>query len=162
MRDAVWLDETEAHAWRGYLKMNSLLMAQLQRDLLRDANLSGPDYDVLVILSEAKTPRLRMRELGQQLLWEKSRLSHHVTRMERRGLVRREDCDVDARGAFVVLTPQGRRAITEAAPDHVANVRRHFFDHLSPAQVKALAGIADAVVPALAGETSPAEAGVAG
>ena len=156
MTDAAWLDETEAHAWRGYLKMNNLLMAQLQRDLVRDANVSGPDYDVLVILSEAGAHRLRMRELGQQLLWEKSRLSHHVTRMERRGLVRREECDVDARGAFVALTPEGLRAITEAAPDHVANVRRHFFDHLSVEQVEALASIADAVVPALEASTRPA------
>src|SRR5688500_10159239 len=111
MTDAVWLDETEARAWRGYLKMNSLLAAQLQRDLLQDSDLSLPDYDVLVVLSEAAEDRLRMRDLGQQLLWEKSRLSHHITRMERRGLVRREDCDVDARGAFVVITPEGLRAI---------------------------------------------------
>lgn len=155
MADPEWLDETEAHAWRGYLRMNAVLMAQLHRDLLRDSGLSGPDYDVLVILSE--TPgRLRMRELGEQLLWEKSRTSHHITRMERRGLVRREDCDSDARGAFVMITPQGRRAITEAAPAHVENVRRHFFDRLSRTQVETLAAITDAVVPALAGDREPA------
>lgn len=149
MSDDVWLDETEAHAWRGYLRMNAALMAQLQRDLLHDSGLSGPDYDVLVILSEATPDRLRMRELGEQLLWEKSRVSHHITRMERRGLVRREECDSDARGAFVTITPEGLRAISEAAPAHVANVRRHFFDHLTRAQIEALGAIADAVLPAL-------------
>lgn len=159
MGTAVWLDETEARAWRGYLRMNSLLMAQLQRDLLRDSNLSGPDYDVLVILSESESQRLRMRELSAQLSWEKSRLSHHVTRMERRGLVRREECDVDARGAFVAVTPEGLDAIQRAAPDHVANVRRHFLDHLTREQVVALAGIADVVVPALTDDAAMGRTG---
>lgn len=156
MGEPAWLDETEARAWRGYLRMNALLMAQLGRDLLRDAGLSGPDYDVLVILSEAAPQRLRMRELGDELLWEKSRVSHHVKRMEQRGLVRREECDADARGSFVVITRHGARAIRDAAPEHVANVRRHFFDHLSAQQVRTLAEIADAVVPSLrAGNGAP-------
>lgn len=141
-----WLDDAEAHAWRGYLRMNALLMAQLQRDLQRDSDLSMPDYDVLVILSEAAPQRLRMRELGAQLLWEKSRVSHHITRMERRGLVRREDCDADARGAFVTITSDGMRAIEEAAPAHVENVRRHFIDQLSPQQLRVLGEITDVIV----------------
>ena len=149
MTDTPWLDARETRAWRGYLRMNAALMAQLQRDLQRDSGLSGPDYDVLVILSEEGSQRLRLRDLGEQLLWEKSRVSHHITRMERRGLVRREDCDSDARGAFVVITPEGLRAITDAAPAHVANVRRHFFDHLSRTQIDALGDIAKAVLPAL-------------
>ena len=141
-----WLDETEAEAWRGLLRLNSLLMAELNRELQRDSGLSGPDYDVLVILSEADPQRLRMHELGAQLLWEKSRLSHHITRMERRGLVRREDCDSDARGAFVAITPEGLQTIREAAPAHVANVRRHVFDHLSREQVETLAQITGTLV----------------
>jgi DNA-binding MarR family transcriptional regulator len=146
-----WLDETEARAWRGYLRMHNRLWAALGRELVCDSGLSVTDYDVLVVLSETDGHRLRMRELGAQLLWEKSRLSHHVTRMERRGLVAREDCPTDARGAYVVLTPAGQRAIEEAAPAHVANVRRHLFDHLSREQVEALAGITDAVLGHLAG-----------
>ena len=152
-----WLDDTEARAWRGYLRLNALLMAELNRELQRDSGLSGPDYDVLVILSEATPQRLRMRELGAQLLWEKSRLSHHITRMERRGLVRREDCDSDARGAFVVITPQGLQTIRDAAPAHVANVRRHVFDHLSRDQVEALAEITGTLLANLA-EAEPATA----
>ena len=150
MTEPRWLDGAEARAWRGYLRMHSRLWAELGRELVRDSGLSVTDYDVLVILSETAGHRLRMRELGAQLLWEKSRLSHHVTRMERRGLVSREDCPTDARGAFVALTPAGLRAIEDAAPAHVGNVRRHFFDHLSREQVEALAGIADAVLGPLA------------
>lgn len=144
-----WLDDAEARAWRGYLRMNTVLLAELARHLQRDSGLSAADYDVLVILSEAPGNRLRLRELGGQLLWEKSRLSHHITRMGNRGLVRREECASDARGAFVVITPKGVAAIEDAAPLHVANVRRHFFDHLSPAQVESLATITQSVLDGL-------------
>ena len=146
MTTTQWLSEAEARAWRGYLRMNTLLLAELARDLQRDAGLSAADYDVLVILSESASHRLRLRDLGAQLSWEKSRLSHHITRMERRGLVGREECPTDARGAFVVLTSKGLQAIEEAAPSHVANVRRHFFDHLSDEQVHTLAGITETVL----------------
>ena len=140
MNSPQWLDETEAEAWRGYLRLNAVLMATLHRELQRDSGLSVSDYDVLVILSEAPPPRrMRMHELGAQLLWEKSRLSHHITRMERRGLVRREDCEADARGAFVSITPKGLQTIEDAAPAHVANVRRHVFNHLSRMDVETLA-----------------------
>lgn len=149
MADVEWLDETEARAWRGYLRMNTVLLAELNRDLQRDSGLSGADYDVLVILSEDESQRLRLRDLGAQLLWEKSRLSHHITRMQNRGLVRREECASDARGAFVVMTPQGRRAVEEAAPLHVARVRRHFFDQLSSMQVRTLAEAAESVLEGL-------------
>ena len=141
-----WLNANEARAWRGYLRMNTLLNAELARQLLADSGLSAADYDVLVILSETSDHRLRMRELGAQLLWEKSRLSHHITRMQGRGLVRREDCPSDARGAFVVITPQGLQAITDAAPAHVANVRRSFFDHLSSEEITMLGDLTHRIV----------------
>ncbi len=147
-----WLDTTEAKAWRGFLRLNSVLMAQLNRELQRDSGLSGSDYEVLVILSESERQRLRMHELGAQLLWEKSRLSHHITRMERRGLVRREGCDDDARGAFVAITEAGVDAIRDAAPAHVANVRRYFFDHLTDEQVRGLAELTDGVLDRLSSD----------
>ena len=141
MTTGPWLDDTESRAWRGYLRMQTLLTAELARQLVADAGLSLADYEVLVILSETPERRLRMFELGAQLLWEKSRLSHHITRMQGRGLVRREDCASDARGAFVVITDQGLAAITEAAPAHVANVRRVLFDHLSDDEVRLLGNV---------------------
>lgn len=151
MTTGPWLDGAEARAWRGYLRMQTLLSAELARQLVADAGLSLADYEVLVILSETPERRLRMFELGSQLLWEKSRLSHHVTRMERRGLVAREDCASDARGAFVVITDKGLAAITEAAPAHVANVRAAMFDHLSPDEVTALGAMTHRIADHLAG-----------
>ena len=126
--------------------MNAQLMGRLRRSLLQTSGLSDSDYEVLVQLSEAPDHRLRSYQLVAALQWEKSRLSHHLRRMEARGLVEREGCDTDRRGAFVVLTPAGRKSIEEAAPDHVDEVRRAFIDALTPAQLDALAGITEAVV----------------
>jgi DNA-binding MarR family transcriptional regulator len=145
-----WLDEAEDRAWRGYLRMRTLLHAQIVRDLARESGLSGPDYDVLSHVSEAEGRRERLAALAARMAWSRSRLSHHITRMEQRGLVTREDCADDGRGAFVVLTEAGWRAIQEAAPGHVASVRRHFIDLLSREQLDALAEISRTVVRRLA------------
>ena len=106
-----WLDADEDRAWRAYRRMRLLLDAQISRDLAQDSGLSEPDYDVLSNLSEAEEHRWRLNELAARMLWSRSRLSHHIARMEQRGLVRREECASDARGAFVVLTEGGLRAM---------------------------------------------------
>lgn len=145
MDDPKWLDAREDRAWRGYQHMHSELSRRLSRQLQRDAGLSDADYAVLVNLSEAPDRRLRLYELGRALHWEKSRVSHQLTRMAQRGLVARQNCATDGRGAFVVLTDDGLAAITGAAPQHVETVRRYFIDALTPAQLDALSEIADAV-----------------
>jgi DNA-binding MarR family transcriptional regulator len=133
-----WLDDGEQRAWRTFLQMQAQLTARLGRELQADAGLSLADYEVLVQLSEAPEGRLRPLELQRFLDWEQSRLSHHLSRMQRRGLVDREGCASDGRGAFVVLTDAGRCAIVAAAPGHVSAVRRLFFDRLAPDEVAAL------------------------
>src|SRR4051812_21434614 len=130
-----WLTDDEQRAWRGLLQMTARLDARLNRHLQQTSGLSLTDYDVLVLLTEAPDGRLRVFEIADDLQWEQSRLSHHLARMERRGLVAREECTTDRRGAFVVLTPGGREAIEKAAPEHVATVRRLVFDGLSKAHV---------------------------
>ena len=144
-----WLSETEQHAWRSVLQMQAALSARLNRDLLERSNISDADYSVLVNLSEAPDGRQRAFELARQIRWEKSRLSHHLTRMQKRGLVRREECLTDARGAFVVITDEGRTTIRAAAPGHVESVRRFFVDVLSPEQLATLATAAEAVFAAV-------------
>ncbi|MDO0928863.1 MarR family transcriptional regulator [Streptomyces sp. TG1A-8] len=141
-----WLSGTEEQAWRGLLRMHDLLVSRAGRSLQSRFGLSGTDYTVLAELTRAADGRLRMSELAQVLGWEKSRLSHHLTRMAKRDLVAREECADDRRGAFVVVTPQGRAAITAAAPHHVADVRRYFLDHLTPGQIALLGEIAELVV----------------
>ena len=156
MADVRWLNESEARAWRGYQRMRTLLTAQLARDLSHDCDLSEPDYTVLSNLSEAEGHRWRLNELAARMLWSKSRLSHHIARMEERGLITREECATDGRGAFVVLTRQGMRAIERAAPSHVASVRRNLIDLLTPAEIDALADISQKVVAHLSRQTAPA------
>ncbi len=156
MDDATWLNEEEARAWRGFLRMRTLLSAQIARDLANDSGLSEPDYTVLSNLSEAEDHRWRLNELSGRMLWSKSRLSHHIARMEERGLVTREECVTDARGAFVVLTKQGMRAIEKAAPPHVASVRRHLIDLLTRDEIDALATMSEKVVAHLSRQTAPA------
>jgi DNA-binding MarR family transcriptional regulator len=146
---ARWLDETEDRAWRGYRRMYLLLNAQINRDLAQDSGLSEPDYDVLSTLSEAKDHSYRLTKLADQMLWSQSRLSHHVTRMENRGLVTRAYCAEDARGATISLTEAGLAAIKEAAPKHVESVRRHFLDHLTREQLEILGEATNAVVDGL-------------
>lgn len=148
-----WLTDEEMRAWLAYRRMHLLLSAQINRDLAREAGLSEADYDVLSNLT-ASEDRRRLSELAARMQWSKSRLSHHITRMEQRGLVRREEVDGDARGSLVVLTPQGRRTIEEAAPGHVASVRRHLIDRLTAEQIKVLGEIGDAVLAPLEAEAA--------
>jgi DNA-binding MarR family transcriptional regulator len=141
-----WLDEREARLWRSWLRLSQELPSVLEAQISRDSGLSGADYAVLVPLSEAPHGMLRARELGREILWDRSRLSHHVSRMERRGLVVREECTEDARGAMVRITETGRAAITRAAPGHVAATRRYFFDQLSDEEVVVLTAVCGRVL----------------
>jgi DNA-binding MarR family transcriptional regulator len=109
---------------------------------------------VLVHLSEAESRRLRMSDLAARLNWSKSRLSHQLARMQVRGLVQREECPSDARGAFAVLTACGLAAIEGAAPQHVASVRRHFIDVLDAEQLNQLSAIAELVAQHLRTESA--------
>src|SRR3984957_13981559 len=130
-----WLTADEKRAWRATVNLSQLLMRQLDRDLSAHG-LNGHDYEILVELSEAPDSRMRMTELADATSQSRSRLSHQISRMEARGLVRRDNCEGDKRGTFAVLTAEGMATIERVAPDHVENVRRHFIDRLSPRQLE--------------------------
>src|SRR5579871_3997418 len=133
--------------------MSSLLPAALNRQLQQDCGLTLPEYEVLVQLSEAAGHRLRPFQICEALNWEQSRLSHQLTRMERRGLVTRAECKADGRGAFVELTPAGADAIRTAAPAHVATVRTLIFDRLADEQLAAFEEACATVLRALSEPT---------
>jgi DNA-binding MarR family transcriptional regulator len=145
-----WLTEEEQRAWRGLLRMTSQLNARANRLLQEEYGISLADYEVLVALSEAPEGRLRVFEVADALAWEQSRVSHQLARMQRRGLITREGCATDARGAFAVLTTVGRATIERAAPAHVEQVRQLVFDELSHEQVSALTEITTRVLDRLA------------
>jgi DNA-binding MarR family transcriptional regulator len=103
------------------------------------------------VLTEAPEGRLRVFEIASALAWEQSRVSHQLARMKRRGLIGRQECPSDARGAFVVLTETGRAAIERAAPAHVETVRQLVFDGLSHDQLAALTAVTERVLDRLRG-----------
>lgn len=140
-----WLSDEQQWAWRAYLEMQALLDLQIARDLADASDLSMADYRVLVDLSESRDHVLRVYELASRMRWSRSRLSHQLTRMETRGLVERRACPSDARGSLVELTPQGLRAIEDAAPSHVASVRRHVIDLVEPQELACFARFAETV-----------------
>jgi DNA-binding MarR family transcriptional regulator len=145
-----WLDAREQRAWRNYRRMRTLLDLQLARDLSRDSGLSEPDYDVLSTLSEIPGSGWRAGDLAARLSWSTSRLTHHTTRMQARGLVAREASPEDGRGAVICLTEAGWGVLRNAAPPHVRSVRAHFIDVLTEGEIDALAAISEKVVARLA------------
>ncbi len=145
-----WLDATQQRAWRGFLDAHARLAARLNRDLQRTSGLTLSDYDILVHLTDVPDGRLRAFELGEALQWDKSRVSKQVARLAARDLVAKEECEADRRGAYVVLTRTGRRAIEAAAPAHVELVQQLVFDTLTPSQVRTWRTISGLILERLA------------
>lgn len=146
-----WLDAEEMRAWRAYVVGKARLDAQLNRDLQERHQLALADYELLVRLSEAPSGRVRMSTLAEQVASSKSRISHQIGRMEKAGLVRRQECPADRRGVFAVLTPHGRDVLRNAAPTHVRGVRDNLVDLLSDQERLVLAEVFERVLGHLRG-----------
>jgi len=147
------LTARELAIWRSLLDTT----AELRRVLgakLQASGLSPGDYQVLLALREADGMRLRSSELAASIEWERSRLSHHLGRMEQRGLIRRDDCATDNRGAEVSLTQSGAAAFRRASAPHLRAIKKHFVDALTPEQLEALADILQSLQRHLHGEVS--------
>ncbi|MCX4595717.1 MarR family winged helix-turn-helix transcriptional regulator [Streptomyces sp. NBC_01549] len=141
-----WLAPREDRAWRTFVHAHHQLGVRLQRHLLQDSGLTEADYEILAVLSEYPTGRIPAQELCGLLVWEKSRLSHQVRRMQERGLITREPNPADARSTLICLLPAGRHAIVEAAPQHVHNVRNHFIDLLTPDELDTLIAVNERIL----------------
>lgn len=148
-----WLSPEQLSAWLSVVTMMMRLPPAVDAELQRDAGMSMPEYQTLAMLSERPTGTMRMSELAEKTVTSLSRLSHMVTRMEHRELVRRQvDCD-DGRFTNAILTDEGRSALERAAPYHVATVRRLVIDNLSATELGALAAGADRIVALIASST---------
>jgi DNA-binding MarR family transcriptional regulator len=141
-----WLDQVELAAWVRTAAVLELLPGVLDSQLRRDAELMHFEYFVLAMLSEAPRRTLRMTSLGAKTNATLARLSYAVRRLEGRGLVERFPCPEDARATNARLTAAGWSKVREAAPGHVANVRQHVIDALTPEQVHQLADVTDATL----------------
>ena len=133
-----WLDDEEQELWRLLLGAVRKINRGMDDTLKAGGEVSASEFAVLVALSEAPEQHLRLHELCTQLEWDRSRASHQVTRMEKRGLLYKEPDAEDARGINVCVTHAGLEHLRRAAPEHVESVRRMVFDHLQPEDVPAL------------------------
>jgi DNA-binding MarR family transcriptional regulator len=149
MSEVPTLTPAEWELWRSFRTMRHQLDLALERELQQDAHISGPDYEILITLFESPEKQLRARELIARLNWEKSRLSHQVTRMVSRGLVERSECDTDGRGTWIGLTTKGRLATLGATRAHALTIRRLFFDVLSESDRNILGAVSSRVVEAI-------------
>lgn len=127
-----WLEDDEQQLWRLMLAGFNKISRTIDDRLQEGSDISSSEFSVLVTLSEAEDRTLRLRELCDELGWDRSRASHQVTRMKKRGLLTKSKCPGDARGVLVTLTDQGMAHLEEAVPDHVETVRRLVFDNLDP------------------------------
>lgn len=141
-----WLDDEEAAAWVRLAGILELLPGVLDSQLRRDAELTHFEYYALAMLSESPERTLRMTSLAAQTNSTLPRLSHVVRRLEDRGLLERFPCPEDARATNVRLTAAGWDKVQQAAPGHVANVRQHVIDALTPEQVAQLRAIGEAIL----------------
>lgn len=141
-----WLDDAEQRAWRQLAAVLLRLPGELEAQLQRDAGMSHFEYWVIALLSEAPERTLRISQLASQSNASLSRLSHVISRLEKRGWVTRRPCPDDARATLAVLTDAGWRQVVAAAPGHVAAVRRLVFDGLGPDDVDELARLCTAIL----------------
>lgn len=141
-----WLDDDEMAFWRAFHEVNLRVLDAIGHDLRDDSDLTTDDYEVLVRLSEAPDRRIRMSELSDQVVQSRSRLTQRIDRMVERGWVNRERCPEDGRGTLAVLTDDGFAVLAEAAPGHVASVRRHLIDRLDRDQLRAGLDLLDRLI----------------
>ncbi|HST82162.1 MAG TPA: MarR family transcriptional regulator [Kineosporiaceae bacterium] len=135
----------ELRIWRDFIETTEALRSELASRLQSESSLSTGDYAVLLALSEAPERQLRSSDLATSIGWERSRLSHHLGRMERRGLIRREECATDNRGAVVVLSPTGADSFRSASVPHLRAIRELFIDALTPEQLVAASEVTGAL-----------------
>jgi DNA-binding MarR family transcriptional regulator len=152
MAETRWLDDVEMRTWLAWVQSSLRMRDQLDAELVAEYDLSLPEYEVLAFVSQAPHSRLRMTELAATTIVSRSRLTHLVDRLVRRGLLVREQCPSDRRGLFAALTPAGRRLLRRAAPTHVRGVRQYLIDTLTREEVAALAPVLERVAAALACE----------
>ncbi|WP_053544630.1 MarR family winged helix-turn-helix transcriptional regulator [Corynebacterium deserti] len=141
-----WLNTEEQQLWRMILSAVRKMERTLDDTLLEDHQLTTSEYAVLVTLSESGEREMRLRDICQELDWDRSRTSHQITRMDKKGLVSKIKCAGDARGVIVEITPEGERRLKDAVPAHVETVRQLVFDPMEEHHMEGLRSYLTAVL----------------
>jgi DNA-binding MarR family transcriptional regulator len=145
--------DVELAAWRGMLRVHSALVKDLDAELLGAHGLPLSSYEVLIALQDAPGGRLRMAELADSVLLSRSGMTRLVDRLERDGLLARDRCSDDGRGAYAVLTAAGEELLASARPAHHAGVRERFLRHFDEDELRLLAQAWEKVLPGSATTT---------
>ena len=148
--DPARLSPAELGAWRGLLRVHSALIKELDAELEDQHGIPLSSYEVLIALADAPGQKLRMAELADRALLSRSGMTRLVDRLQKQGLIERERCDLDQRGAYATLTEKGRRLLAEARPAHLAGVRERFLRHVDDREKAALAEIWERLIPGAA------------
>lgn len=130
----------QLRAWRAFIETSELLKSVIAAQLQAESELSLGDYGVMLALFEHPNRCMRSSQLADHINWERSRLSHHLGRMERRGLVTRETAVDDSRGAVIALTDLGARLFRKASPSHLHSIYDAFVAALTDEQLRAVEG----------------------
>lgn len=154
-RSTRWLDAEQQRSWRAYVLGTTMLLDRLDHELRQSHDISLPEYEVLVRLSEADGCCLRMASLAVAMSFSRSRITHTIGRLERMGVVKRTATDDDRRGVTAALTPHGRTLLVEAAPIHVSGVREHLVDLAGAEDFAAVGRVFSAVCDHLVAQPSP-------
>ena len=149
------LSPRELRAWRGMLRVHATLTKSLDAELEARHGLPLTSYEVLLFLHHATEEKMRMCDLASSVLLSRSGLTRLVDRMERDGLLVRESCAADARGAFARLTPKGRDLLAAARETHLAGVRAMFLGRLSEEEQELLGTLWERLLPERCCEASP-------
>ncbi len=139
-------------AWRAFHKLRGQLLPHLAKNITENTGLTPSEFFLLITLIDSPKATLHSYEIAEKLDWEKSRVSHQITRMEERDLVMRSVCPSDARSCLVELTPSGRKYLKKALPNHFEDVKHCFGDLLTAAQLDTLIEISSIVTKHLASE----------
>src|SRR5438105_4407694 len=147
MGNGARLTEVERGAWVGFLRAHHVLVAELDDDLRREHGLPLTSFDVLAQLDRAPDHQLRMSELADAVLLSRSGLTRLVERLEAKGLLERRECTEDARGAYAVLTDDGRALLVDARKTHLAGVRTRFIERFDEQELQSLGDLWQRVLP---------------
>lgn len=153
VNDTPWLSSQQQEIWRAFLGGSTVLMDQLDRDLRREHSLSMSEYEILVRLSEAPGRSIRMAELAALVAHSRSRITHTISRLEKAGIVTRDQCSTDGRGVTAALTDHGFGVLADAAHTHVRGVHTYLLDNSTPEEFAALGRIMGRISDQLGGRT---------
>ncbi len=131
-------DRKVIEAWAGLLRLNKVLLERVEAALKADGQPPLSWYDVLIELDRAEGGRLRLFELAERMLLNKSNLTRLLDRLEGRGLLLRQPCPEDRRGAYAAITPRGRKLLGAMWPSYGGAIQRHFARHLGANELAAM------------------------